>query len=123
STAALAQAFPTRPITMIVPYAAAGSADVVARPVAAEMSKALGQNVVVELRPGAGGNIGAEYVAKSARPDGYTILLASLSLATNVSLMKLNFDPRKDLTAIGGICTFPNVLIVATQDPARTLQA
>ena len=122
STAALAQAFPTRPITMIVPYAAAGSADVVARPVAAEMSKALGQNVVVELRPGAGGNIGAEYVAKSARPDGYTILLASLSLATNVSLMKLNFDPRKDLTAIGGICTFPNVLIVSSQDPARSLQ-
>src|SRR2546423_4564867 len=86
------------------------------------MSKALGQNVVVELRPGAGGNIGAEYMAKSARPDGYTILLASLSLATNVSLMKLNFDPRKDLTAIGGICTFPNVLIVSSQDPARSLQ-
>jgi tripartite-type tricarboxylate transporter receptor subunit TctC len=122
STGAMAQAFPTRPITMIVPYAPGGSADVVARPVAAEMSKALGQNVVVELRPGAGGNIGAEYVAKSARPDGYTILLASLSLATNVSLMKLSFDPRKDLTAIGGICTFPNVLIVSSQDPARSLQ-
>jgi tripartite-type tricarboxylate transporter receptor subunit TctC len=117
-----AQAFPARPVTMIVPYAAGGSADVVARPVAAEMGKALGENLVVELRPGAGGNIGAEYVARSARADGYTILMASLSLATNVSLMKLSFDPRKDLTAIGGITTFPNVLLVSSQDPARTLQ-
>jgi len=116
------QAFPTRPITLIVPYAAGGSADVVARPVAAEMGKLLGENVVVELRPGAGGNIGAEYVARSARADGYTILMASLSLATNVSLMKLGFDPRKDLTAVGGITTFPNVLLVSSQDPARNLQ-
>src|SRR4051812_48359440 len=119
---AAAQKFPTRPITLVVPYAAGGSADVVARPVAAEMSKILGENVVVELRPGAGGNIGAEYVAKSARADGYTILMASLSLATNVSLMKLPFDPRKDLAPIGGICTFPNVLVVSAQDPARTLR-
>ena len=122
ATSGFGQAFPTRPITLIVPYAAGGSADVVARPVAAEMGKLLGENVVVELRPGAGGNIGAEYVARSARPDGYTILMASLSLATNVSLMKLNFDPRKDLAAIGGITTFPNVLLVSSQDPARTLQ-
>lgn len=119
---AFSQAFPTRPITMIVPYAAGGSADVVARPVAAEMGKVLGENVVVELRPGAGGNIGAEYVARSARADGYTILMASLSLATNVSLMKLSFDPRKDLAAIGGITTFPNVLLVSSQDPAAGLQ-
>ena len=121
TSTAMAQKFPARPVTMIVPYAAGGSADVVARPVAAEMSKVLGENVVVELRPGAGGNIGAEYVAKSARPDGYTILLASLSLATNVSLMKLTFDPRKDLAPIGGICTFPNILVVSAQDPARSL--
>jgi tripartite-type tricarboxylate transporter receptor subunit TctC len=122
AASAFGQAFPTRPITMIVPYAAGGSADVVARPVVAEMGKILGENVVVELRPGAGGNIGAEYVARSARADGYTILLASLSLATNVSLMKLSFDPRRDLAAIGGITTFPNVLLVSSQDPARSLQ-
>ncbi|HJY77499.1 MAG TPA: tripartite tricarboxylate transporter substrate binding protein [Burkholderiales bacterium] len=122
AASAFGQAFPTRPITMIVPYAAGGSADVVARPVAAEMGKVLGENVVVELRPGAGGNIGAEHVARSARADGYTILLASLSLATNVSLMKLSFDPRKDLAAIGGITTFPNVLLVSSQDPAKSLQ-
>jgi tripartite-type tricarboxylate transporter receptor subunit TctC len=122
TTGAFAQRFPTRPITMIVPYAAGGSADVVARPFAAEMAKLLGENVVVELRPGAGGNIGAEYVARSARGDGYTILMASLSLATNVSLMKLNFDPRKDLAPVGGITTFPNVLVVSAKDPAKSLQ-
>ena len=119
---ATAQNFPTRPITMIVPYAAGGSADVVARPLAADMAKLLGENVVVELRPGAGGNIGAEYVARSARADGYTILMASLSLATNISLMKLSFDPRKELTAIGGITTFPNILVVSAQDPATSLK-
>jgi tripartite-type tricarboxylate transporter receptor subunit TctC len=117
-----AQGFPTRPVTMVVPYAAGGSADVVGRLVAAEMGKSLGQNVIVELRPGAGGNIGAEYVAKSVRADGYTILLASLSLATNVSLMKLNFDPRKELTAVGGISNFPNILLVSAKDPAASLQ-
>ena len=122
ASAALAQQFPSRPITMIVPYAAGGSADVVARPLAAEMAKLLGESVVVELRPGAGGNIGAEYVAKSARGDGYTLLMASLSLATNVSLMKLQFDPRKDLAPIGGITTFPNVLVVSAEDPARSVQ-
>jgi tripartite-type tricarboxylate transporter receptor subunit TctC len=120
--AANAQRYPTRPITMIVPYAAGGSADVVARPFALEMGKILGENVVVELRPGAGGNIGAEYVAKSARADGYTILMASLSLATNVSLMKLSFDPRRELAPVGGITTFPNVLVVSVQDPAKNLQ-
>jgi tripartite-type tricarboxylate transporter receptor subunit TctC len=117
-----AQDFPRHPVTMVVPYAAGGSADVVGRLVAAEMSKALGHNVVVELRPGAGGNIGAEYVAKTARADGYTILLASLSLATNVSLMKLGFDPRKDLVAVGGISNFPNILLVSSKDSARSLQ-
>src|SRR5687768_8307142 len=75
-----AQSFPTRPVTMVVPYAPGGSADVVGRLVAAEMSKTLGENVIIEMRPGAGGNIGAELVARSARPDGYTMLLGSLSL-------------------------------------------
>jgi tripartite-type tricarboxylate transporter receptor subunit TctC len=107
SASAPAQNFPTRPISMVVPYAAGGSADVIGRLVAAEMSKTLGHNVVLELRPGAGGNIGAELVAKTAKPDGYTILLASLSLSSNPSLMKLNFDPRKDLVAVAGIATFP----------------
>jgi tripartite-type tricarboxylate transporter receptor subunit TctC len=116
-----AQPYPSRFITLIVPYAAGGTAEVVGRPLANEMAKTLGQNVVIELRPGAGGNIGAELVAKSARPDGYTLLFASLSLATNVSLMKLNFDPRKDLTAAAGVATFPNLLVVGADAPVKSV--
>jgi len=119
---ALAQNFPARPISMVVPYAAGGSADVIGRLVAAEMSKTLGHNVVLELKPGAGGNIGAELVAKTARADGYTILLASLSLSSNVSLMKLNFDPRKELVAVAGIATFPNLMVTAADGPFRSLK-
>jgi tripartite-type tricarboxylate transporter receptor subunit TctC len=122
AASALAQGFPSRPISMIVPYAAGGSADVIGRLVAAEMSKTLGHNVVLELRPGAGGNIGAELVAKTARADGYTVLLGSLSLSSNVSLMKLNFDPRKDLVAVAGIATFPNLMVTSTEGPYRSLK-
>ncbi len=116
------QTFPSRPVTMIVPYAAGGSAEVVWRFLAAEMAKALGHNVVLDLRPGAGGNIGAELVAKTARADGYTILLASLSLSSNVSLMKLNFDPRKDLAAVAGIATLPNLMVTAADGPFKSLK-
>lgn len=122
ATNAPAQSFPSRPVSMIVPYAAGGSADVIGRLVAAEMSKTLGQNVVLELRPGAGGNIGAELVAKTARADGYTILLGSLSLSSNVSLMKLNFDPRRDLVAVAGIATFPNLMVTSTEGPIRSFK-
>jgi tripartite-type tricarboxylate transporter receptor subunit TctC len=117
-----AQNFPTRPVTMIVPYAPAGSADVVGRLVGAEMARVLGQNVVIELKPGAGGNIGAELVAKTAKPDGHTILMGSLSLSTNPSLMKLNFDPRKDLVAVAGIATFPNLMVTAIDAPFKSLK-
>jgi tripartite-type tricarboxylate transporter receptor subunit TctC len=106
----------------VVPYAPGGSADVVGRLVAAEMSKALGQNVVIEMRPGAGGNIGAELVARNTRSDGYTILLGSLSLSSNVSLMKLNFDPRKDLVAVAGLATFPNLMVTAIDSPYKTFK-
>jgi tripartite-type tricarboxylate transporter receptor subunit TctC len=119
---AAAQNFPTRPISMIVPYAAGGSADVVGRLVAAEMSKTLGHNVIMELRPGAGGNIGAEIVAKNTRPDGYTILLGSLSLSSNPSLMKLGFDPRRDLVAVAGIATLPNLMVTSADGPFRSLK-
>jgi tripartite-type tricarboxylate transporter receptor subunit TctC len=122
SIQAHAQPFPSRPIVMIVPYAAGGSADVVGRILAAEMSKTLGQNIVVDLRPGAGGNIGAELVAKTARPDGYTILLGSLSLSSNVSLMKLNFDPRTELVAVAGIATLPNLMVTAADGPFKTFK-
>ena len=117
-----AQSFPTRPVTMVVPYAPGGSADVVGRLVAAEMSKTLGENVIIEMRPGAGGNIGAELVARSARPDGYTMLLGSLSLSSNPSLMKLNFDPRKDLVAVAGLATLPNLMVTAVSSPYKTFK-
>lgn len=122
ASSSFAQNFPTRPVTMIVPYASAGSADVVGRLVGAEMAKVLGQNVVIELKPGAGGNIGAELVAKTAKPDGHTILMGSLSLSTNPSLMKLNFDPRKDLVAVAGIATFPNLMVTAVDSPYKSVK-
>jgi tripartite-type tricarboxylate transporter receptor subunit TctC len=100
---------------MVVPYAAGGSSDKLGRLLGIKMSEVLGQNVVIELRPGAGGNIGAEYVAKQSKPDGYTFLFAASSLASNVSLMKLNFDPRTDLVPISGVTTIPNLVVTSTE--------
>ena len=118
---AYAQSFPNRPITMVVPYAAGGTADVIARMFAKKMTESLGQNVVVEIKPGAGGNIGAEYVAKQARADGYTVMFATLSLATNAALMKLNFDVRNDLAPIIGVSAFPTILVVSTESVYRSV--
>ena len=89
STCALAQPnqWPTRPLTMVVPFAAGGSTDITARMLAEKLGPILGQNVVVENKPGAGGNIGAAFVAR-AQPDGYTILLHTSTLTANVSLYK-----------------------------------
>ncbi len=115
------QAYPTRPITMIVPYAPGGTGEVLGRALAQEMSTTLGRNVIVELRPGAGGNIGAEYVAKVARADGYTFLLAASSLATSVSLMKLNFDPLKDLAPVAGIAAIPNLMVISAESPLKSV--
>jgi len=113
-------AFPDRPVTMIVPYAPGGSADVLGRVVAAEMSKILGQNVVVELRAGAGGHIGGAYVANTARADGYTFLLASNSNATGPSLQNLNYDPIHGLTPLGGIGAVPMMCVVSPQAPYQS---
>lgn len=115
-------AFPDRTVTMIVPYAPGGSADVLARVLAPEMAKVLGQSVVVELRPGAGGHIGGAYVASSARADGYTILLGSVSAATGPALQNLAYDPVNDLTPLGGIGTVPNMMVVSPQSPFHSVQ-
>jgi tripartite-type tricarboxylate transporter receptor subunit TctC len=77
--------------------------------------------VIVELTPGAGGNIGAEYVARQAKPDGYTFLFASSSLASNVSLMKLPFDPKKDLAPLAGIAAIPSLLVTSTESSLKTV--
>ena len=116
-----AAAFPERPVVLVVPYAPGGSADVVARVMAPEMAAALGQPVVVEMRPGAGGHIGAAHVARAAPADGHTILLGSLSLATGPALQTLNFDPVRDLVPMGGIGAVPNLVVVSPESPHRTL--
>ncbi|MES2999241.1 MAG: tripartite tricarboxylate transporter substrate binding protein [Pseudomonadota bacterium] len=96
---ASAQTFPSRPVTLVSPFPAGSGSDLTARAVQVGLSEALGQPVVVENRPGAGGAIGAQYVAK-AKNDGYTLFLASLSFSVLPSLMELNFDPGKDFEAV-----------------------
>ena len=122
---ALAQAdYPTRPVRVIVPYAAGGGTDFFARLVFAAMGEQLGQQFVVENRPGAGTNIGAETVAR-AEPDGYTLLLGdSATFATNRSLYrKLSFDPYKDFSPISLTGRFALVLLVNTNKlPVNSLQ-
>ena len=114
--------YPDRPITMIVTFAAGGSSDVLARAVAHAMSQGLGKQIVVENRPGAGGNIGAEAVSK-ASPDGYTILFGTNgTLGIGPALYKnLRYNPQKDLVPVGLLHQLPLVLIVNPQVPANSL--
>ncbi|MDB5414272.1 MAG: transporter substrate-binding protein [Rubritepida sp.] len=116
-----ASAFPERPLTMVVPYASGGPIDVLARVLAPEMSTILGQPVTIDTRPGAGGNVGAAYVAQQSRPDAYTILFTGAGLASNVSLTNLPFDPLRDLTPILGMGAIPSLMVVSLQSPYRSL--
>ena len=114
--------YPTRQITIIVAFTAGGSTDIVARLIAEEMHKAFGQPVVVENKPGAGGNIGTALVAK-AKPDGYTLLVGSVGpLAINASLYsKMPYDNLRDFTPVSLIVHVPNVLVVnPTAMPVNT---
>lgn len=116
-------AWPERAITMIVPFAAGGSTDATARMVAEKLGTELGTQVVVENRPGAGSNIGAAAAARST-PDGYTLLLASSTIATNATLYKNpGFDLRKDLIPVSQIALIPNVLVVNNDVPAKDLKS
>ncbi len=111
SSFASAQTYPTKPINMIVPFAAGGPTDTVARTVAALMSKSLGQTVVVENVGGAGGNIGNEKVAKAA-PDGYNILLMHIGISTSATLYRnLRYNAVTDLEPIGLVTTVPMTII------------
>jgi tripartite-type tricarboxylate transporter receptor subunit TctC len=124
ATPAFAQsAFPAKPITLVVPFAAGGSTDVVARIVAAKMSENIGQQVIVENRAGAGGGIGAAAVAKAA-PDGYTILMGTISTHTLNPIMAKTklFDPVKDFTPISLLATIPSVLVVHPSLGVNTVQ-
>src|SRR5262245_3737554 len=111
--AAAAQTYPNKPIRIIVPYAAGGTSDILARQIGPELNKAWGQPVVVENRPGANGNVGADMVAKSA-PDGYTLLLTDLGgLVISASVYpKLPFNPSKDFTPVVMVSYSTNVLAV-----------
>ena len=119
---ASAQDYPTRSITLVVPYAAGGGNDVMARTVAEKMSKTLGQNVVVENRAGAGGSIATRQVARAA-PDGYTLVLGGTgTLAVNPSLYSnVGYDPRKDFAPVGLIGMGQLIVLVNPKVPASTI--
>ncbi|MFN5511096.1 MAG: Bug family tripartite tricarboxylate transporter substrate binding protein [Burkholderiales bacterium] len=110
---AFAQAFPSKPIRLVVPYAPGGATDIIGRAAAAELTRLLGQPVNVDNRPGAGGNLGAELVARAA-PDGHTLLVSASSLhgITPFLYSKLNYDPNKDLKPVIVLGAFANVLVV-----------
>jgi len=114
--------WPSRPIEMIVPFAAGGGTDLLARLLAEGLSERLGYRVLVVNRPGANTNIGTHAVVKSA-PDGYTLLLSSIGLAANPSLYKpMPFDPEKDLIPITLVANSPTVLVVHPQVPANDVK-
>jgi len=108
-----AQGYPNKPIRLIVPYAPGGATDIIGRAAAAELTKTMGQQVIIENRPGAGGNLGAEQVARSA-PDGYTLLVSPSSLhgITPFLYTKLPYDPNKDLAPVIVLGSFANVLVM-----------
>jgi tripartite-type tricarboxylate transporter receptor subunit TctC len=116
-----AQDYPSRPIRLIVPWPPSGNVDITARAVAPALGEILGQQVVVENRPGAAGSVGSGQVAKSA-PDGYTLLLGSSGTITAGPAVwkNVSYDPLKDLTAVGAIQAVPIVLTVAPKTPVAT---
>lgn len=121
--AAGAQAnWPTKPVRMVVPFAAGGTTDVVARMVGQKLAVLWGQSVLIENRGGAGGNVGADMVAKATN-DGYTVLMASGSITINPHLYKnMPFDTKKDLQAITNVASGPMLLVVPDNSPAKSVK-
>ena len=121
SVAAQSVAFPTQPIRLVVGFPAGGASDVAARAIASQMTIQLGQQVIVENKPGAASNIGAEFVAKS-KPDGYTLLLGTISTSINGSLYKnLNYNPSTDFVAISQIASTAFLLVSNPNSPYKTV--
>jgi tripartite-type tricarboxylate transporter receptor subunit TctC len=119
--AAQAQAWPARPVTLVVPFPPGGTTDVLARALAERLGPALGQTVIVESKPGAGATLGADHVAKS-KPDGYTLLVGAVhhTIASSV-YKKLPYDFQKDLVALTTIAMVPNVLAVSATHSAKSV--
>jgi tripartite-type tricarboxylate transporter receptor subunit TctC len=119
---AQAEEWPSKPIRWVVPFPPGGAMDAIARALGEKAAKTLGQPIVIENKPGAGGNIGADFVAKSA-PDGHTLMITSVGMATNKFLYaKLNYDPVKDFAPVSLLAVVPNVLVTnATQPNVKTV--
>ena len=121
SRIARAQAYPSRPVRIVVPFAAGGSTDIIARLIGQWLSERLGQQFVIENRPGAGSNIGTEVVV-NAPPDGYTLLLVGASSAINATLYeKLSFNFLRDIAPVSGIISIPFIMAVNPSFPAKTV--
>ena len=118
---ASAQRYPEKPLRYVVPYASGGGTDILARSLAPKVGEALGQALIVENRAGAGGNIGADAVAKAA-PDGYTILMGANTIPINASLGKLPFDLMKDFSPVAMLASAPMVLVVHPSVKANTVK-
>lgn len=115
-------AFPEKPIRLVVPFSPGGGTDLIARTLAVEMAKELGQPVVVENKPGAGTIIGTDMVAKSA-PDGYTLVVSSIAHSVNPSIMaKMPYSTEKDFTPVTMIATSPNILVVRPDSPYKSVK-
>jgi tripartite-type tricarboxylate transporter receptor subunit TctC len=119
---ARSDAFPSRPVSFVVPYAPGGTGDILGRALAQEFAQAIKGNCIVENKGGAGGNVGADFVVR-AQPDGHTLLFTATSLASNPSLMKrMSFDPLKHLAAVAGPITLQNVVMVNNDLPVRNVR-
>ena len=120
---AVAQPYPSKPIRFVVATAAGGASDIVARTLAERMQEGLGQPIVVEAKPGANGNLAAEYVAKSA-PDGYTMMMGTIGvMAINPSMYrKVAFDPLTDFVPVAPLVSFANILVVRPDLPVKNVE-
>ena len=117
-----ARSYPVKPIRLILPFPAGASSDIVGRMLAQKISAPLGEQVVADNRAGAGGNLGLGIAAKAA-PDGYTIVLATASIAVSPALYaNLGYDPVNDLTPVARLTSIPNILVVHPSVPAKTLR-
>jgi tripartite-type tricarboxylate transporter receptor subunit TctC len=117
-----AQTYPAKPVRIVVPLVPGGNQDIVARALAEELSKGLGQPVLVENRPGQSAIVGTQFV-KSATPDGYTLLSVAVTFARVPAVVKAaGYDPVADFAGVSLVCRIPQVLVVNSNHPAKTLQ-